>query len=127
MTILKLSSWMATQRIKPSRWPNNIPVKVASIHLNAPAAYNYAMKVAKYPVLGFVDSDAKVEPAWLKKIVPRLSEQQVAGVSGSIETWNIHNPWARSIGYEIKNRYRRLGLYTSRIATMNLLIKKIVI
>ena len=51
----------------------------------------------------------------------------MAGVSGSIETWNTQNPWARSIGYELKNRYRRIGKYTGRIATMNLLLKKAVI
>jgi len=95
--------------------------------LNAAAAYNYAMKVANFPVLGFVDSDAKVEPEWLKKITPRLAESSVAGVSGAIETWNTQNPWARAQGYEIKNRYSRLGKYTSRIATMNLLLKRSVI
>ena len=100
------------------------PVKVVSIRLNAPAAYNYAMKIAAHQVLGFIDSDAKVEPQWLRKLVPHLSEPQVAGVSGSIETWNNENPWARSIGYELKNRYSRIGKYTSRIATMNLLLKK---
>ena len=103
------------------------PVKVVSIRLNCPAAYNYAFKIAAYPIFGFIDSDAKVEPQWLKKLVPHLSEPQVAGVSGSIETWNQDNPWARSIGYEIKNRYRRIGKYTGRIATMNLLLKKEVI
>jgi GT2 family glycosyltransferase len=77
--------------------------------------------------LGFIDSDAKVEPQWLRKLVPRLSESKVAGVSGSIETWNTDNPWAKSIGYEIKNRYARIGKYTGRIATMNLLLKKAVI
>ena len=51
----------------------------------------------------------------------------MAGVSGSIETWNADNPWAKSIGYELKNRYSRIGKYTSRIATMNLLLKKAVI
>ena len=35
------------------------PVKVVSIRLNAPAAYNYAMKIAAYAVLGFIDADAK--------------------------------------------------------------------
>ena len=103
------------------------PVKVVSIRLNAPAAYNYAMKIAAHSVLGFIDSDAKVESQWLKKLVPRLEEPQVAGVSGSIETWNAKNPWARAIGYELKNRYSRIGKYTGRIATMNLLIKKAVI
>jgi cellulose synthase/poly-beta-1,6-N-acetylglucosamine synthase-like glycosyltransferase len=103
------------------------PVKVFSIRLNAPAAYNYAMKIARHPILGFVDSDAKVEKDWLKKLVPHLNEPKVAGVSGSIETWNSENPWARSIGYEVKNRYSRIGKYTGRIATMNLLLKKTVI
>ncbi|MCW4024339.1 MAG: glycosyltransferase [Candidatus Bathyarchaeota archaeon] len=103
------------------------PVKVISICLNAPAAYNYAQKIAQHPILGFIDADAKVEPEWLNKLAPHLAEEKVAGVSGSIETWNQENPWARSIGYEIKNRYSRIGKYTGRIATMNLLLKKTVI
>ena len=103
------------------------PIKVVSIRLNCPAAYNYAMKIAAYPILGFIDADAKVEADWLNKLVPHLAEPKVAGVSGSIETWNSENPWARSIGYELKNRYRRIGKYTGRIATMNLLLKKAVI
>jgi cellulose synthase/poly-beta-1,6-N-acetylglucosamine synthase-like glycosyltransferase len=103
------------------------PIKVVSIKLNAPAAYNYAQTIASHPILGFIDADAKVKPTWLKKLVPHLSEPHVAGVSGSIETWNSDNPWARSIGNELKNRYRRIGKYTGRIATMNLLLKKAVI
>ncbi len=56
------------------------PVKVVSIRLNAPAAYNYAMKnVAANPILGFIDSDAKVEPQWLRKLVPRLGEAAGCG------------------------------------------------
>jgi cellulose synthase/poly-beta-1,6-N-acetylglucosamine synthase-like glycosyltransferase len=101
--------------------------KVYSLPLNAAAAYNYAMKVVLFGVLGFVDADAKVEQAWLRKLVPHLSQPRVAGVSGAIETWNVENPLARSIGYEIKNRYRRIGKYTGRIATMNLLLKRSVI
>lgn len=103
------------------------PAKVFSLPLNAPAAYNYAMKVASYNILGFVDSDAKVEHEWLRKLTPHLNVPKVAGVSGAIETWNEQNPWARSIGYEIKNRYSRIAKYTGRIATMNLLMKKNVI
>jgi cellulose synthase/poly-beta-1,6-N-acetylglucosamine synthase-like glycosyltransferase len=103
------------------------PIKVYSLRLNCPAAYNYAQKIASHPILGFVDSDAKVEADWLKKLVVRLDEPSVAGVSGSIDTWNNDNPWARSIGYELKTRYRRIGKYTGRIATMNLLLKKSVI
>jgi cellulose synthase/poly-beta-1,6-N-acetylglucosamine synthase-like glycosyltransferase len=103
------------------------PIKVVSIRLNAPAAYNYAMKIASYPILGFIDADAKVEPEWLNKLIPHLNDSKVVGVSGSIETWNKENPWAKSIGYELKNRYKRIGKYTDRIATMNLLLRKAVI
>jgi len=100
---------------------------VYSLPVNAAAAYNYAQKVAQFDVLGFVDSDAKVELDWLQKLVPHLADPKVAGVSGAIETWNTPNPWAKSIGYELQTRYRRIGKYTGRIATMNLLLKKAVI
>ncbi len=101
--------------------------RVFSEPLNAAAAYNYALKIATHEVMGFVDADAKVEKEWLRKLVPHLEDPDVAGASGSIETWNAENPWARSIGYELKNRYSRIGKFTGRIATMNLLLKKSII
>jgi cellulose synthase/poly-beta-1,6-N-acetylglucosamine synthase-like glycosyltransferase len=103
------------------------PVKIYQVALNCPAAYNYAQKVACYSILGFVDSDAKVEADWLRKLVSRINEPEVGGVSGSIDTWNVDNLWARSIGYELKMRYQRIGRYTGRIATMNLLLKRSVL
>jgi cellulose synthase/poly-beta-1,6-N-acetylglucosamine synthase-like glycosyltransferase len=103
------------------------PVKVISAPLNAPAAYNYALKIVSNDVLGFIDADAKVEKEWLNKLVAYLDDPQVAGVSGGIETWNKENPWARSIGYDLENRYARLRKSVVRIATMNLLMKKSVI
>jgi cellulose synthase/poly-beta-1,6-N-acetylglucosamine synthase-like glycosyltransferase len=103
------------------------PAKVVSASLSAPAAYNYAIKIANNDVLGFIDADAKVEKEWLNKLIMYLDDPQVAGVSGSIETWNTENAWARSIGYDMKNRYARLKKYVTRIATMNLLLKKSVI
>jgi cellulose synthase/poly-beta-1,6-N-acetylglucosamine synthase-like glycosyltransferase len=103
------------------------PVKVVSTPLNAPAAYNYAMKIVDNDVLGFIDADAKVEKEWLNKLVAHLDDPQVAGVSGGIETWNTENAWARSIGYDLKSRYARLKKYVVRVATMNLLLKKSII
>lgn len=95
--------------------------------INAAAAYNQAMTLSSHDILGFVDADAKVESTWLRKLVPHLDDPKIAGVSGDIETWNVENPLARSIGYEIKNRYNRIHNYAGRIATMNLLLKKAVI
>lgn len=103
------------------------PVKIFTVPLNAPAAYNYATKIIKGEVLGLIDADAKVEKEWLNKLVVHLNDPLVAGVSGDIETWNTENGWARSIGYDMKNRYARLGKYASRIATMNLLLRKSVL
>jgi cellulose synthase/poly-beta-1,6-N-acetylglucosamine synthase-like glycosyltransferase len=103
------------------------PVRVVSEPLSAPAAYNHAMDIVSSDVLGFVDSDAKVEKEWLNKLVAHLGEPEVVGVSGDIETWNKENVWARSIGYDLKSRYARLKNYVVRVATMNLLLKKSVI
>jgi cellulose synthase/poly-beta-1,6-N-acetylglucosamine synthase-like glycosyltransferase len=100
------------------------PAKVISVPLNAPAAYNYALKVVSHDILGFIDADAKVEKEWLNKLVAYLDDPQVVGVSGGIETWNKENAWARSIGYDLENRYARLKKSVVRIATMNLLMKK---
>lgn len=103
------------------------PVKLVSAPLNAPAAYNYALKTVRSDVVAFIDSDAKVESEWLNKLVAYLRDPQVAGVSGGIETWNTENVWARSIGYDLKSRYARLKRSVKRVATMNLLMKKHVI
>jgi glycosyltransferase involved in cell wall biosynthesis len=48
------------------------PTKVISEPLNAPAAYNYVMKIVSNDILGFIDSDAKVEKEWLKKLIKHL-------------------------------------------------------
>jgi cellulose synthase/poly-beta-1,6-N-acetylglucosamine synthase-like glycosyltransferase len=98
--------------------------KVVSMSGNAPAAYNYALQIANFDTLAFVDSDAKVEREWLVKLVPHLADPKTAGVSGNIETWNSDNSWARSIGYDIKTRYARVDKFTGRVATMNLLLKR---
>ena len=103
------------------------PIKVVSAPLNAPAAYNYALKIVDSEIIGFIDADAKVEKEWLNKLVGYLDDPQVVGVSGGIETWNKDNVWGRSIGYDLENRYARLKKSVVRIATMNLLMKKSVI
>jgi len=78
-------------------------------------------------MVGFIDADAKVEKDWLSKLVTYLDDPQVVGVSGGIETWNTENAWARSIGFDLENRYARLKKSVVRVATMNLLMKKSVI
>ena len=76
------------------------PVKLVYSQLNPPAAYNLVLKDVENPVIGLVDSDAKVEKSWLRKLVKRLDGPDVAGASGTVETWNSDKLVPRVIGYE---------------------------
>jgi len=100
------------------------PVKLISSQLNPPAAYNLVLKTAEKEIIGLIDSDAKVEKGWLRKLVKHLDDPKVAGASGTVETWNKDKLVPRAIGYELSSRYRRLPNTVERVATMNLLLKK---
>jgi cellulose synthase/poly-beta-1,6-N-acetylglucosamine synthase-like glycosyltransferase len=100
------------------------PVKLISSQLNPPAAYNLVLKTAEKEIIGLIDSDAKVEKGWLRKLVKHLDDPKVAGASGTVETWNKDKLVPRAIGYELSYRYRRLPNTVERVATMNLLLKK---
>ena len=100
------------------------PVKVVYSQLNPPEAYNMVMKDIEFPIIGLIDSDAKVEKQWLKKLVKLLHDPKVAGASGTVDTWNKDKLVPRVIGYELISRYRRLPNTVERVATMNLLLKK---
>ena len=100
------------------------PVKLISSQLNPPAAYNLVLKTAENEIIGLIDSDAKVEKGWLRKLVKHLDNPKVAGASGTVETWNKDKLVPRAIGYELSYRYRRLPNTVERVATMNLLLKK---
>jgi len=103
------------------------PVKFVYSQLNPPAAYNLVLKDIENPIIGLVDSDAKVEKQWLMKLVKHLDDPKVAGASGTVETWNSDKLVPRVIGYELSYRYRRLPGTVERVATMNLLLKKKVV
>ena len=103
------------------------PVKLFIYPSNAPAAYNYALKIAKNDIVAIIDADAKVEKEWLNKLVKHLKNPTIAGAGGGIETWNRNNLLSKCIGYDIKYRYGRLKSRVNRLATMNLLLKKKVI
>jgi len=102
------------------------PVKLIVKPSNAPAAYNYAMKIARGDIIGILDADAKVEEGWLKKLIKHFNDPKVAAVSGIIETWNSQKALPRCIGYDIKYRYSRLlkSGRIRRLATMNLLFRR---
>jgi cellulose synthase/poly-beta-1,6-N-acetylglucosamine synthase-like glycosyltransferase len=100
------------------------PVKLVYSQLNPPAAYNLVLKNIENGIIGLIDSDAKVEKQWLRKLVKHLDDPKAAGASGTVETWNSDKLVPRVIGYELSYRYRRLPNTVERVATMNLLLKK---
>lgn len=100
------------------------PVKLVYSQLNPPAAYNLVLNDIEREVIGLIDSDAKVEKSWLRKLVRHLGDSDVAGASGTVETWNSNSLVPRVIGYELNYRYQRLPNTVERVATMNLLLKK---
>lgn len=105
------------------------PAKVIVKPSNAPAAYNYAIKIANGDFVAIIDADVKVEKDWLNKLTKHLKDPQVAGVGGGIETWNHQKMLPRCVGYDIKYRYSRLLKNNSirRLATMNLLLRRSVL
>ncbi len=107
-----------TERVK------KYPVKLIFSQLNPAAAYNLVLKTIENEIIGLIDSDAKVEKSWLRKLVKHLDNPKVAGASGTVETWNSDKLVPRVIGYELSYRYRRLPETVGRVATMNLLLKK---
>ncbi len=100
------------------------PIKLVSSKLNPPAAYNLVITNVENEIIGLIDSDAKVERNWLKKLVNDVDDPKVAGASGTVETWNSDKLIPRVIGYELNYRYQRLPDKVERVATMNLLLKK---
>ncbi len=104
-------------------YAKKFPVKFMYSQLNPPAAYNLVLKNVKNDIIGLIDSDAKVEKSWLKKLVKHLNGSKVAGASGTVETWNNNKLVPRVIGYELNYRYSRLPNTVERVATMNLLLK----
>ena len=103
------------------------PIKLIHSQLNPPAAYNLVLKDVENELIGLVDSDAKVEKEWLRKLVKHLNDSEVAAASGTVETWNNDRLVPRAIGYELNYRYQQLPDMIERVATMNLLMKKKVI
>jgi cellulose synthase/poly-beta-1,6-N-acetylglucosamine synthase-like glycosyltransferase len=103
------------------------PVKLISKRLNVPSAYNFVLKTAKGEIIGFIDSDVRIERQWLRKLSSYLANPEIAGASGNIATWNKSKLVPRCIGYELSFRYRRLPKDVGRVATMNLILRKAVI
>jgi hypothetical protein len=90
----------------------HFPIKVVSIRLNAPAAYNYAMKIATHPILGFIDADRNMELSESMGKEHRIRAQKPLQANRKIYWSHRNNEFAPQ-----ESRYRgsrRMGRETAK-------------
>jgi cellulose synthase/poly-beta-1,6-N-acetylglucosamine synthase-like glycosyltransferase len=94
---------------------------------NPSTAYNKALPHARGEFIAFVDSDARVQPLWLAKLLREFEDPRVAAAGGNILTWNEERILPRWIGHELTYRYSRMPRNIRRIATTTLLVRRSVL
>jgi glycosyltransferase involved in cell wall biosynthesis len=87
------------------------------------AARNTGWRAARCPLVWFVDSDCVVEPDALARLVQRMDDPQVGGVSGSYGIMNPESLLARLIHEEIIERHLRMPRRVNFLATFNVLYR----
>ncbi len=106
--------------------PNRVKVIQIGVH-PPPIKYNKVLPQITSEIIGFVDGDANVGRDWLRLVVKALEDPKIAGASGLILTENRGKLVARTIGYELQDRYERMPRKITRVATMHVVYKKAVL
>ncbi|MFQ6086143.1 MAG: glycosyltransferase [Candidatus Bathyarchaeia archaeon] len=109
---------------KYKRKPSKFPLHVTEADLNVPKSYNMILKKARGELIGFLDGDAIVDRNWLRALVPNLKQPGIGGAGGIVYTQNRENKFARSVGYELQDRFENMPKYCTRLPTDNLIVKK---
>ena len=86
----------------------------------AAAAINLAIRHVRYPIVCQVDQDVVVQPGWMKRMVEALSDPDIGAVQGYYITPPGATIWARVMGLDLQERYRRIrGGHSDHICTGN--------
>jgi len=72
------------------------------------AAINAGVREARYPVICQVDQDVILAPGWLAHLLEALDEPSVAAAQGHYHTAPDAGFWARMMGRDLEQRYRRI-------------------
>jgi glycosyl transferase family 2 len=88
--------------------------------IGAAAALNLGIRHARYDVIAQIDQDVIVERGWLARVLAPLAERGVAASQGWYRTPRDASVWARVMGLDLEQRYRRLGArYLDHVCTGN--------
>jgi hypothetical protein len=86
----------------------------------AAAALNAGIRAARYPIVCQVDQDVILEQGWMVRLAAALEEPHVAAAQGYYVTPPDGTAWARVMGLDLEDRYRRLlGRDVDHVCTGN--------
>ncbi len=86
----------------------------------AAAAINAGVQAARYPIIGQVDQDVVVGSHWLRLLVARLDDSDIAAAQGQYTTGPDVTRSARAMGLDLAQRYATIaGRYTNHVCTGN--------
>jgi len=77
--------------------------------LGIAAAINAGIREARYPIVCQIDQDVIVGPGWLSTLVTTLDDPSVAAAQGHYQTAPDAGFWARVMGRDLEQRYRRIN------------------
>ncbi len=72
------------------------------------AAINTGVREARYPIICQVDQDVIVAAGWLTRLLDALDDPTVAAAQGHYRTAPDAGFWARMMGRDLEQRYRRI-------------------
>jgi hypothetical protein len=90
----------------------------------AAAAINAGVRAAAHPLIAQIDQDVVIGPRWLTELVRALDDAGVAAAQGHYVAAASADVWARLMGLDLRQRYRRLGAWTDHACTGNSIYRK---
>jgi glycosyltransferase involved in cell wall biosynthesis len=84
------------------------------------AAINAGVREARYPIICQVDQDVVLAAGWLTRLLEALDDPSVAAAQGHYRTAPDAGFWARMMGRDLEQRYRRIrGAGVDHVCTGN--------
>ncbi len=87
-------------------------------------ARNAGLEMARTELVWFIDSDCVPEPDALRRLLPHIAIQEVAGVGGSYENAEPDSLLACLIHEEIRERHLRMDADVDYLGSFNVLYRK---
>ena len=72
------------------------------------AAINTGIREARYPLICQIDQDVLLDAGWLAAVLDALNDPAVAAAQGHYQTPTDGGLWARVMGRDLEQRYRRM-------------------